>query len=39
MELEFHVKFLTLLDFYQIDFFIETRFSKNRVSKQEHFTR
>ena len=29
MELEFHVKFLTLLDFYQIEFFIETRFSKN----------
>ena len=29
MELEFHVKFLTLLDFHQIEFFIETRFSKN----------
>ena len=28
MKLEFHVKFLTLLDFYQIKFFIETRFSK-----------
>ena len=24
MELEFHVKFLTLPDFYQIEFFIET---------------
>ena len=39
MELEFHVKFHTLLDFYQIEIFIETRFSKNRVSKQEHFAR
>ena len=39
MELEFHVKFLTLLDFHKIMFFIETRFSKNRVSKQGHFTR
>ena len=28
-ELDFHVKFLTLLDFHQIEFFIETRFSKN----------
>ena len=42
MELEFHVKFLTLLDFHQIKFFffyIETQFSKNRVSKQGHFTK
>ena len=39
MELEFHVKFFTLLDFYQIEFFIETRFSKNRVSKHGHFVR
>ena len=38
MELKFHVKFLTLLDFHQIEFFlIETRFSKNRVSKHGHF--
>ena len=29
MELEFHVKFLTLLNFHQIEFFIETQFSKN----------
>ena len=29
MELEFHVKFLTLLKFHQIEFFIETQFSKN----------
>ena len=34
MELEFHVKFLTLLDFHQIEFFIETQFSKNQVSKR-----
>ena len=39
MELEFHVKFLTLLDFHQIKFFIETQFLENRVSKQEHFAR
>ena len=39
MELEFHVKFLTLHDFHQIEFFIEIRFSKNQVSKQEHFAR
>ena len=26
MELEFHIKFLTLLDFHQIEFFIETQF-------------
>ena len=32
-ELEFHVKFLTLLDFHQIEFFIETRFLENRVLK------
>ena len=30
MELKFYVKFLTLLDFHQIEFFIETRFSKNK---------
>ena len=29
MELEFHVKFLTLLNFHQIGFFIETQFSIN----------
>jgi len=34
MELEFYVKFLTLLDFYQIEFFIETRFLE-----QGHFAR
>ena len=39
MELEFHVKFLTLHDFHQIEFFIEIRFFKNQVSKQEHFAR
>ena len=39
MEFEFHIKFLTLLDFHQIKFFIETWFSKNRVSKQGHFAR
>ena len=39
MELEFHVKFLTLLNFHQIEFFIETQFSKSQVSKQEHFAR
>ena len=39
MEREFHVKFLTLHDFHQIEFFIEIRFSKNQVSKQEHFAR
>ena len=39
MELEFHVKFLTLHDFHQIEFFIEIRFSKNQVSKQEQFAR
>ena len=39
MELEFHVKFFTLLDFYQIEFFIEIRFSKNNVSKHGHFVR
>ena len=39
MELKFHVKFLTLINFYQIEFFIETRFSKNQVSKHEHFAR
>ena len=39
MELEFHVKFLTLHDFHQIEFFIEIRFSKNQVSKQKHFAR
>ena len=39
MELEFHVKFLTVHDFHQIEFFIEIRFSKNQVSKQEHFAR
>ena len=39
MELEFHVKFLTLLDFHQIEFFIETRFSKNWVLKHEHFAK
>ena len=33
-ELEFRVKFLTLLDFHQIEFFIETQFSKNQVSKR-----
>ena len=33
MELEFHVKFLILLNFYQIEFFIETQFSKSQVSK------
>ena len=32
MELEFYVKFLTLLDFHQIEFFIKTQFSKNRSS-------
>ena len=39
MELEFHVKFLTLLNFHQIEFFIETQFSKSQVSKQEHLAR
>ena len=39
MELEFHVKFLTLLDFHQIKFFIETQFLENRVSKKGHFVR
>ena len=33
MELEFHVKFIKLLDFYQIKFFIDTRFLENQVSK------
>ena len=28
MKLEFHVKFFTLLNFHQIEFFIETRFWK-----------
>ena len=31
--------FLLKLDFLKIEFFIETRFSKNRVSKQRHFAR
>ena len=39
MEFEFHVKFLTLLDFHEIKFFIETQFSKNQVSKQEYFAK
>ena len=39
MELEFHVKFLTLLDFHPIEFFIETRFSKNWVLKHGHFAK
>ena len=39
MVLEFHVKFLILLDFHQIEFFIETQFLENQVSKQEHFAR
>ena len=36
MELEFHAGFFKKLDFQQIEFFIETQFSKNRVSKQRH---
>ena len=36
MELEFHAGFFKQLDFRQIEFFIETRFSKNQVSKQGH---
>ena len=36
-ELEFHAGFYKKLDFRQIKFFIETQFSKNRVSKQEYF--
>ena len=42
-ELEFHAFFFflkfdrPLLDFLQIDFYIETQFWENRVSKQEHF--
>ena len=32
-ELEFHAGFYKKLDFRQIKFFIETQFSKNRVSK------
>ena len=39
MELKFHVKFLTLLNLHQIEFFIKAQFSKNQVSKQEHFFR
>ena len=39
MELEFHVKFLTLLDFHQIEFFIESLFFRNRISKQGYFAR
>ena len=39
MELEFHVKFLTLLDFHQIEFFIETRFLENQILKHGHFAR
>ena len=39
MEFEFHIKFLALLDFHRIKFFIETRFSKNQVSKYGHFTK
>ena len=39
MELEFHVKFLALLDFHRIKFFIETRFLENRVSKYGYFTK
>ena len=37
MELEFHVGFFKQLDFRRIEFFIETRFSKNRVLKHGHF--
>ena len=37
MEFEFHVKFLTLLDFLKIEFFIETQFLENRVSKHGYF--
>ena len=36
MELEFHAGFFKQLDFRQIEFFIETRFSKNRVLKQRY---
>ena len=36
MELEFHAGFFKQLNFRQIEFFIETQFSKNRVLKQEH---
>ena len=37
MDLKFHVVFFEQLDFRQIEFFIETRFSKNSVSKHWHF--
>ena len=36
MELEFHSGFFKQFDFLQIEFFIETRFSKSRVLEQEH---
>ena len=36
MELEFRAGFFKKLNFRQIEFFIESQFSKNRVSKQGH---
>ena len=36
MDLKFHVVFFEQLDFRQIEFFIETRFSKNWILKQGH---
>ena len=39
MELEFHAGFFKQLDFCKIKFLVETRFSKNRVSKQGHISK